>query len=121
MRRDERGAGTLLVAIVAALVVALTALGVVASAVVVAGHRARQAADLAALSAAHAYAAGDDACRTAAVIAAHNGGSLASCTISGPRSGFAVAVAVSVPLPVRVAGTPSTLTVTSRAGTPARS
>jgi len=63
---------------------------------VLAGHRARAAADLAALAGATAAAEGLDACRTAQAVAEVNGGVLTSCRFAGTPTSFVVSVTVAV-------------------------
>jgi secretion/DNA translocation related TadE-like protein len=119
VNRDDRGAGTLMVAMVAAGCVGLVALGVIISAYVVATHRARQAADLAVLAAAHAYASGTDPCRTAVSVAEANSATATRCSITGTREAFAIVVTTRVAVRLRVPAELATVTATSRAGTPA--
>jgi len=76
------------------LVMAATA-AVIVVAVVLAGHRARSAADLAALAAATAEVGGGDACSAARVNARTNGAAVVTCRISGEASSFVAAVTVS--------------------------
>ena len=93
----ERGAGTVLVVGIVALVVvvalALTAIG--------AAQRTRGSAqataDLAALAAATALQRGGDPCATARDAVARNQGALAACT---PGDGGTVQVTVTVPVPL---------------------
>ncbi|GAA1914021.1 hypothetical protein GCM10009737_14180 [Nocardioides lentus] len=77
----EEGAATVLVcALLAVLLLVGAALGVVAA--MVADHRrAQAAADLAALAAATVLQRGEDACGTAARVAADNGARLVACTV----------------------------------------
>jgi secretion/DNA translocation related TadE-like protein len=77
------------------LVTAATIALLVAMAVL-AGHRARAAADLAALAGATASADGLDACRTARSVAEANGATLSSCRLAGTPSSFVVSVTVAV-------------------------
>ena len=100
MKHDERGAGTVLVGLVAALVAGLSMIGLVVSSYVVATHRARAAADLAVLAAAHAHAA---------------------CDLTGSRQAFSVQVVTRVTVRLRLPGAPTSVQARARAGTPASS
>lgn len=121
MKHDERGAGTVLVGLVAALVAGLSLIGLVVSSYVVATHRARAAADLAVLAAAHAHAAGDQGCETAAVTARANGAEVATCDLTGSRQAFSVQVVTRVTVRLRLPGAPTSVQARARAGTPASS
>lgn len=116
----DHGAGTPMVAMVAAFVVLLSIVGVVAGAYLTATHRARGAADLAALAAAHAYAAGGDACRQAGAVAAANATELSACQVEGSPASFVVAVTVRSPVRLAVPGLPEAATASARAGTASR-
>lgn len=104
---EDRGSGpaTVLawVALASLLLAVVMALGIVH----VAQARAASAADLAAVSAADALAAGGDPCPVASNIASANGASLTSCTVDGQD------VVVSVELP---AGRFGTARAAARAG-----
>ncbi len=95
----ERGSATVLgAAMVAVLVLCLGAVGALLSAVE-AGHRARSAADLAALAAAGALLdpADDRApCTVAGDLAGRNGGRLMSCDVHGDTVTVSVTVAPAV-------------------------
>jgi secretion/DNA translocation related TadE-like protein len=92
--RDERGAGTLLLAAVLLLAMTITAIGLMAAVFALAQRDAANGADLAALSGAAQYAKGQDACVTAQRIATQNGASLATCKVSGDSVDYVVAVTV---------------------------
>jgi secretion/DNA translocation related TadE-like protein len=77
------------------LVMAATIAILVATAML-AGHRARAAADLAALAGATAAADGLDACRTAQSVAGANGAVLTSCRLVGTPTSFVVSVTAAV-------------------------
>ena len=83
MTRGERGAASVLVtAVLALLALVGAALGVVASLVV--DHRtAQSAADLAALAGATALGRGGDACGEARRVSSANGAELVSCRVLG--------------------------------------
>ncbi|SEP64126.1 Rv3654c family TadE-like protein [Microlunatus flavus] len=114
--RGERGSGTLLVVGVMAVVGVVAAVAMVAAAYLVAGHQARGAADLAALSGAAAYAEGRAPCPAAARLAKANGGRLASCDRVGDDVDYVVSVEVVVDVGVRVPGLPRHLEGRAHAG-----
>ncbi|WP_224769313.1 Rv3654c family TadE-like protein [Nocardioides ochotonae] len=83
MSRDERGgASVLAVALIGLLMLLGTALSAVTG-LVVAHRQAQSAADLAALGAATALAAGQDGCARGAGVAAANGARLVGCAVQG--------------------------------------
>lgn len=118
LRRAERGSATVLaVAGVGALLLCLVG-GLVVTGAVRAGHRAKAAADLAALAAASALQQGapaGSACSRGRGIAAANGADLRSCAAASDGS---VEVAVTVPLPLDLPGlvVPEGATARARAG-----
>lgn len=90
--RDESGAATLLVvAFVGVMLLLGAALGFVAG-MVIAHRQAQAAADLAALAAAEALAAGRDGCAVGAATAGANEGRLVACTVEGAVVTVEVAV-----------------------------
>ena len=116
-RPDERGVGTVLTAGICAvlLVVAWTAsvlvvwLGQVSA--------AQDAADLASLAAAGAWAQGGDACAAAGTAAERNGSGLVACRVAGDQGSFVVEVRVRVALRPALPGAPSGLERVATAGT----
>jgi secretion/DNA translocation related TadE-like protein len=97
MARDDRGSAGLLALWVGALVVATAAAGVLWGGAVVARHRAGVAADLAALAAAQALAAGTgDPCRAAARVAATASADVTTCQLLADSS-VLVVVRVAAP------------------------
>jgi secretion/DNA translocation related TadE-like protein len=82
----------------------------------VAGHRARSAADLAALSGASAFAAGRDACGAARENALKNDARVLSCQQVGDLVDYVVTVRIEVRVQARIAGLPTTLEVVAHAG-----
>lgn len=97
---------------VIAAVLTLTFAGLLLSSAVLASHRARSAADLAALAAAGALLQGEPpgaACQSAARVAAVNDGQLRQCVAAGTQ----VRISVAVPAGVRGLGV---ATARSRAG-----
>ncbi|GAA6527530.1 Rv3654c family TadE-like protein [Intrasporangium sp. DVR] len=109
----ERGAATVLVIGVIVALMAATLGGLLVAGAVVASHRARLAADLAALAGATLLRdAGtvEGSCSRAARVAAANGGALVACRAEG----LALAVVVTVPAP----GWPEPARARSKAGPP---
>jgi secretion/DNA translocation related TadE-like protein len=104
MHRPERGSASVWVLACAALVFAVTAIGVFRAGAVLARHRAEAAADLAALAAAGQIGVSGRACPAARRIAAANGARVRSCSAAmspDGRSGTVrVRVAISVHLPL---------------------
>lgn len=90
----ECGSGTLMIAVLAVVILALA--GVLVTAGVMARHRAQVegAADLSALSGGHARLAGLSACDAADRTAQQNGVDLESCKESGDEIKFVVTVTV---------------------------
>lgn len=114
--RSERGAGSVLVLGVVGAVVTVLA----GTLVVVAGlrdvHRARSAADLAALAAGRPLTSGGTAdCVGAARVAAVNGGALSICR-ELPDGTVVVEVGVDTSWPLGWTGLPDSLSGTARAG-----
>ncbi len=105
--------------LMAAIMSVVVALGVAAT--VVAGylashHRARAAADLAALSGAAAYAKAEDACAQARRTARQNGATVARCDQVGDAVDFVVTVRVVVEVRVRSPGLPRQVEAEAHAG-----
>lgn len=88
----ERGSGSLVAAVVAFLMVALTAAAVCWAVVAAQHHRLQGAADLAALSGGQAQLAGRPACEAARRSADLNGARVSSCSVTGDEVEFVVAV-----------------------------
>ncbi|TFV48548.1 Rv3654c family TadE-like protein [Blastococcus sp. TF02A_35] len=96
--RGERGAATVWVLALSAVVVLVGAAAVLAGVATVARHRAGAAADLAALAGAGRAVVGDaDPCAAAGRIAEDNGAALAGCRVE-PGSVVVVEVRVTVGL-----------------------
>ncbi len=106
-RAGERGAATVLVVAMAAVVLLVGCAVAGAVGLVVEHRRAQAAADLAALAAAQALQRGGDACREAAGLATRNGARLAGCEVHGAEVEVSTAVPGPevVPWPVEVTGT----------------
>ena len=86
MTDEERGSGTLLMVGVSAVLMVLAFAGVVAAGYLAAVHRARSAADLAALSGAVEVQRGGDACVAAEEVAEATAYGCSPATASGTRS-----------------------------------
>jgi secretion/DNA translocation related TadE-like protein len=109
--REERGSATpFAIACLGLLVLLAAGLGVVA-AMVHAHRRAQSAADLGALAAAQALAAGADGCAAGGRVAGANGADLTSCRVTGRE----VRLRVEVTGP-RWLGQSADLTAEARAG-----
>ncbi len=98
----------------AVLTVAFVAL--VVSGYVLAAQKARQAADLAAVSAAEVAASGEDGCPEARRVAEANGARLASCVQVGDAVEYAVTVEIRVTTGRRLPGLPTELPGVAHAG-----
>jgi secretion/DNA translocation related TadE-like protein len=92
---DERGSATIVMLSVIAVVLMLTVSGLFLASAVLASHRARAAADLAALAAAGALIRGEPsaaACQLAERVAGANHGRVEHCTTFGPEVRLSIAV-----------------------------
>lgn len=114
--RSQRGSGTILIMAVVILMMLLAAGFGVVGRYIVANHRARAAADLAALAGARAYGAGEDGCAAAEVYAARNGEQLDGCDIVGDATDFVITTKITRPVPIPVPGVRDQLTVQAHAG-----
>jgi secretion/DNA translocation related TadE-like protein len=115
-RRDQRGSGTVLMAAVMAVVVALGAVATVVAGYLAGHHRARSAADLAALTGAAAYAQRQDACAEARRTARRNGARVTHCEQVGDQVDFVITVRVVVQVRVRSPGLPRRVEAEAHAG-----
>ncbi len=97
----ERGAATVLAAGLSVVLAVAATIAVLVASAVLATHKARAAADLSALAAATAMAAGYNPCLTAEQIARENGAVVVTCRVEGSEASFVVAVTVSVPTGLR--------------------
>lgn len=112
--RHERGGGTVATAGAVAMLLVVTLAAAQLGAVVIATHRARAAADLAALSAAGVAVAGTgEPCVVAAEVARANGAMLRACESAADLS---VRVSAQAPLVVRLPGLPEAASARARAG-----
>jgi secretion/DNA translocation related TadE-like protein len=113
---DERGSGTMLMVGVLGVLLALGTTAIWAAGYLAAAHRARAAADLAALSAAVAVEAGADGCAVARRVAADNRTRLSVCNRVGDQVDFVVSVEVARPVRTGVPGLPAEVTAVAHAG-----
>ena len=112
----DRGSASVLVAGVLGVVVVLTGAALLVAGYEVAQHRVRGAADLAAVSAAAAYAEGRDACDEAERNARDNGSTVVSCATVGDLVGYVVSVRVAIAVRHRVPGLPTRVVAEAHAG-----
>lgn len=115
-RTDERGGATVLMVGILAVVMLLSGAAMVIAGYEVAYHRARAAADLAALSAASAYEQGTDGCVQAQRTAAGNGAEVTSCELVGDIVDFVFTVQVSLRVGIRVSGLPRIIRAEAHSG-----
>jgi secretion/DNA translocation related TadE-like protein len=113
---DQRGAASIMMAGVMGVVVTISCVAMVVCGYLLGYHRARAAADLAALSGAVAYQQGRDGCAEAGRLASANGAGLAACDEVGDQVDFVITVRASVPVGLRVPGLPRTITAEAHAG-----
>lgn len=114
--RDERGSGSMLMIGVMTVVLMLSLSGICLAGYLVAAHRARAAADLAALSGAAVFVTGGDGCGAAHRNARSNGGRLVSCEQVGDQVDFVITVRVEVRVRTGVAQLPRTIQAVAHAG-----
>ena len=98
------------------VVVLLVGVALLVAGYEVAQHRVRGAADLAAVSAATAYAEGRDACDQAERTAADNGSRLLSCSTAGDLVSYVVSVRVASSVRHRMPGLPDRIVAEAHAG-----
>lgn len=114
--QDERGSATLLVVAAAGVVLTLAlAVGVLAG-YLVAFHRARQAADLAAVSGAARAVHGEPGCSAAERVARANGASQVICEQVGDTVEFVVTIEIRVPVRPAIRGLPPEVPARADAG-----
>ena len=114
--RTERGSGSILVLGVTIVVLMFGVAAIGVGGYLVAGHRARSAADLAALSGAADFVAGRDACDGAKRNARVNGARVVSCSQVGDQLDFVVTVQVEIPVQILVPGLPGSAQAKAFAG-----
>jgi secretion/DNA translocation related TadE-like protein len=113
---DERGAASILMIGLMGVVIMLGSAAIVIAGYLGANHRARGAADLAALSGAAAFQEGRDPCAQADRTARGNGAIARHCDQVGDQIGFVVTVRVAVPIRLRIPGLPRTVEAEAYAG-----
>jgi secretion/DNA translocation related TadE-like protein len=114
--RCQCGSASLLMVGVMGVVTMLGSAAIVVAGYLAAHHRARDAADLAALSGAAAYQQGQNPCRQADRTARGNGATVEHCDQVGDQIGFVVTVRVAVPVRLRIPGLPRTAEAEAYAG-----
>lgn len=114
--RNERGGGTMLMVGVCAVVMMLAYAAMLISGYLIAAHRARAAADLAALSGATAASQGGDPCVTARDNAAAHHAQVTACERVGDQIDFVVTVTASVTVTLTAPGLPTTVSSVAYAG-----
>lgn len=113
---DQRGSGTMLIIGVMAVLIMTGAAAALVSGYALAAHGARNAADLAALSGAHALTAGHDACAAVDLVARANHVTVVGCSVVGETGDFVVTVTVQAEVATRIPGLPTRLTQRAWAG-----
>lgn len=114
--RESRGSVTpSVIAAIGVVLVLAVGLGIV-SGYLLALHRARQVADLAALSAAHEFTEGAEACQAAENIAKADKARVTDCAVIGDAIEFAVTVGVAVPIHPAIPGLPAQVETRASAG-----
>lgn len=117
MRRgDEQGNATLLVVAAASIVLTLALATGLLAGYLVAFHRARHAADLAAVSGAAGTDRGEPGCPVAERIARTNGASQVTCEQVGDAVEFVVSVEVRMPVQPVIRGLPPDVPARADAG-----
>ncbi|WP_353952616.1 Rv3654c family TadE-like protein [Knoellia sp. S7-12] len=113
-RQRERGSGTVLVVAAIGVLLVLVTAGLHLGAAATAAHRARSAADLAALAGASAIQQGGvDACARASAVAGRNQAQVLECSLG---VGESVSVRVSTAVSGRWPGVPDRAIASARAG-----
>jgi secretion/DNA translocation related TadE-like protein len=114
--RTDGGSASVLMIGVMAVVMLISFAAMVVAGYLVSVHRARGAADLAALSGAAAYQQGQDACPAARQAARRNGGAVVDCSQVGDLVDFVVSVRVRMDVQTWIPGLPSSVVATAHAG-----
>jgi secretion/DNA translocation related TadE-like protein len=112
---DEHGSGSMIMISVIVVVMMLASAATIIAGYLVAGHRAKAAADLSAISGASAVLSGNEGCATARRIAGRQRAS-ATCTQVGDAIEFVITVTAAVEVPVTFPGLPSLIEATAHAG-----
>ena len=115
-RTDERGVATVLMVGVLAVVMLVSGAAMLIAGYALGHHRARAAADLAALSAAAVFEQGGDGCAQARRTAVANGAKVTNCEQIGDIVDFVFTVEVTLRATIRVAGLPGTIRAEAHAG-----
>lgn len=113
---SERGNASVVMAGLMGVVVMLSCAAMVVTGYAIAAHRARAAADLAAVSGAVAYGRGEDVCRQARRTAADNGARVVHCDQLGDQIDYVVTVRVAIAVQSRVPGLPRLVESEAHAG-----
>lgn len=114
--RDERGGGTMLMIGVCLVVMVLGYTAMIICGYLIAGHRARAAADLAALSAATTASQGGDPCGAARRNAQAHRARITSCERVGDQIDFVVSVTATVRTTLAPPGLPRQISAVAHAG-----
>lgn len=115
--RDEHGAGTVLTAGLAMVLLSVATAACILTTWVAQAVATQDAADLAALAGAAAMAEGLDACDVAAGTAEANDAMLTTCEVQGDQRAFVLEVRVRASLHPDVPGFPEEVVRTATAGT----
>jgi len=115
-RNDERGSGTVLMMTVTLITAFIAFVCACLLAWFGCVHRARAAADLAALAGADAYRYGGDACTVARQTTKANNARMTACAVDSNGVNFVVRVTVSVDAKPRIAFGPTQFSHSSEAG-----
>lgn len=115
-RRDERGGGSVLMLGVCVVVIMFGYVAMIICGYAIAAHRARAAADLAALSGATIASEGGDPCDSARRNARAHLARITSCERVGDQIDFVVSVTASVATLMQVPGLPERVSAVAHAG-----
>ena len=114
--RTQRGSGTVLVIGVLAVAMLISLAGVCIAGYLVTAHRAKAAADLAALAGARAQVQGTDVCGAVRANAQANGAQVDDCDLVGDDQDFVVRVRTKITVDAPVPGLPDEVTGVAYAG-----
>ena len=115
-RRDERGGGSVLMMAICVVVIMLGYTAMIICGYAIAAHRARAAADLAALSGATSASQGGDPCAAARRNARAHLARITSCERVGDQIDFVISVTASVATTMHVPGLPRRIGAVAHAG-----
>jgi len=116
LRRGERGGGSVLMMGICVVVIMFGYTAMIICGYAIAAHRARAAADLAALSGATSASQGGDACAAARRNAQAHLARITSCDRVGDQIDFVVSVTASVATTVHIPGLPRRVGAVAHAG-----